>query len=93
MLGHPSGCFNAKAHKPLPLSLRVCYPAAMEERIIKLESLAAMQDETIGKLNEEIFRQQQDIARLQRRIEMLEGKISELGAPEPVAGNERPPHY
>ncbi len=65
----------------------------MEERIIKLESLAALQDETIGKLNVELFRQQQDIARLQRRIEAIEQKMAELGGPEPVAGNERPPHY
>ncbi len=93
MLGQPLESFNAKAHETTPLSREVCYSAAMEERIIKLETLAAMQDETIGKLNEELFRQQQDIARLQRHIEMLEGKISELGDPEPVAGNERPPHY
>jgi uncharacterized coiled-coil protein SlyX len=65
----------------------------MQERIIKLETLAAMQDETIGKLNEELFRQQQDIARLQRHIEVIEQKIAELGDPDPVAGNERPPHY
>lgn len=65
----------------------------MQERIIKLESLAALQDKTIGQLNEELFRQQQDIARLQRRIEALEQKIDELGEPDPVAGSERPPHY
>jgi len=65
----------------------------MEKRIIKLETLAAMQDETIAKLNEEIFRQQQDIARVQRRIETLETKLSELDQPGEIAGNERPPHY
>jgi uncharacterized coiled-coil protein SlyX len=65
----------------------------MEERIIQLESLAALQDKTIGTLNEELFRQQQDIARLQRRIEAIEQKMAELGDPEPVGGNERPPHY
>jgi uncharacterized coiled-coil protein SlyX len=65
----------------------------MEERIIQLESLAALQDKTIGTLNEELFRQQQDIARLQRRIEAIEQKMAELGDSEPVGGNERPPHY
>lgn len=65
----------------------------MEERIIKLETLSAMQDETIGKLNEEIFRQQQDIARLRRRLETIEAKLSEIGEPEEIAGNEKPPHY
>ncbi len=85
--------FGEKCGLTAPLSRRVCYPAAMEKRIIKLETLVAMQDETIGKLNEEIFRQQQDIARLQRRIEAIGQKMAELGDPEPVAGNERPPHY
>ena len=82
-----------KPMKPLPVCRPVCYRALMEERIIKLESLAAMQDETIGKLNEEIFRQQQDIARVQRRIDALEEKIADLDQSGEIAGNERPPHY
>ena len=65
----------------------------MQKRIIQLETLSAMQDETIRKLNEEIFRQQQDITRLQRRIEAIEQKMADLADPEPVGGNERPPHY
>ncbi len=65
----------------------------MEERIIQLETLSALQDKTIGTLNKEIFRQQQDIARLQRRIEAFEQKMNELGGSEPISGNERPPHY
>jgi len=82
-----------KPIKRSPLSPHVCYPATMQERIIKLETLAAMQDETIGKLNEEIFRQQQDVARLQRRIDALEEKIAALDQSGEIAGNERPPHY
>lgn len=65
----------------------------MEKRIIKLESLVAMQDETIDTLNKELYRQQQDFTRLQQRIEIIEQKIADLNDPEPVAGNERPPHY
>jgi uncharacterized coiled-coil protein SlyX len=65
----------------------------MQERIIKLETLAAMQDETLGKLNEELFRQQQDITRLTRHIETLRQRITEIGDPDPVGGSERPPHY
>jgi uncharacterized coiled-coil protein SlyX len=65
----------------------------MQERIIKLETLAAMQDETIGKLSQELFRQQQDVVRLQRNIESLTQKIAELEGSGPVAGSERPPHY
>ncbi len=65
----------------------------MEERIIKLETLSAMQDKIIVSLNEEIFRQQQDHARLLRRINTLEKKMAESGEPDQIAGNERPPHY
>lgn len=65
----------------------------MEERIIQLESLAAMQDKTIESLNEEIYRQQQDILRLNKRMERLEEKILQLQNPDEIAGNERPPHY
>jgi len=65
----------------------------MEERIIQLETLSALQDEMIDTLNQEIFRQQQDLGRLQRRIEMVEQKMAELGDPEAIGGNERPPHY
>ena len=87
-------CFNAKPDETAPLSLTVCYPPLpMEKRLIQLETLSALQDETIGKLNKEIFRQQQDLARLQRRIIAIEQKMTELGDPEPVGGNERPPHY
>jgi SlyX protein len=82
-----------KPMKPLPLAGPVCYPLGMQERIIKLESLAAMQDETLGKLNEELFRQQQDITLLKRQLETLEQRLAELGDPDPFGGNERPPHY
>jgi len=65
----------------------------MEKRIIQLETLSVMQDQTIEKLNNEIFQQQQDIIRLQQRIETIEQKMTELGDPESIGGNERPPHY
>ncbi|VGO21168.1 SlyX family protein [Pontiella sulfatireligans] len=65
----------------------------MEERIIQLETLAALQDETIASLNQEIFRQQQDMAQLRRRLQTLENKLTELGQTEEIGGNEKPPHY
>ncbi|QBG48369.1 SlyX family protein [Verrucomicrobia bacterium S94] len=65
----------------------------MEERIIQLESLVAMQDKTIESLNEEIYRQQQDILHLRKRLERLEEKILQLQHPDEIAENERPPHY
>lgn len=65
----------------------------MEERIIQLETLSALQDQTIQSLNEEIYRQQQDISRLRDQLEKLEKKMLELGDSEQIAGIERPPHY
>ncbi|WP_372806738.1 SlyX family protein [Pontiella sp.] len=65
----------------------------MEERIIKLETLSALQDETINSLNEEVFRQQQDLVRLQRQLERLESKLEEMENAHEIGGNERPPHY
>jgi len=93
LLGQLLDSFNAKSHETAPFSGTVCYSAAMEERIIKLETLSAMQDGTIGELNAEIFRQQQDMTRLRRRIETLETKLAAIGDPEEIAGNEKPPHY
>ena len=65
----------------------------MEERIIQLETLSALQDETIATLNHELFRQQQDMLKLIRRINALEKKIAEFEQPDQIAGNEKPPHY
>ena len=65
----------------------------MEARINQLESLTALQDDTIAALNTEIFRQQQDIAKLSTRLDRLEEKLAELADPKPISGNERPPHY
>ena len=65
----------------------------MQERIIKLESIAAMQDETLSRLSAELFRQQQDISGLKRQIETLKQRLAEVGDPGGIAGNEKPPHY
>jgi uncharacterized coiled-coil protein SlyX len=98
-LRHPLLCYrrgsiNAKADETaLPDRPGCAILQGMEERIIRLETLAAMQDETISRLSEELFRQQQDAARLQSRIDALERRIAELAEPDPVGGNDRPPHY
>ena len=65
----------------------------MEDRINQLEALAALQDETLAALNKELFRQQQDLTGLQRRIEKLEQKMQQVAQPDETAGNERPPHW
>ncbi|HEY5620977.1 MAG TPA: SlyX family protein [Pontiella sp.] len=65
----------------------------MEERIIQLESLSAMQDETIRNLHNELFEQQKELGRLRARLEQMEQKLAELAGPGPIGGNERPPHW
>ena len=65
----------------------------MKERLNQLESVVALQDNTIHQLHDEMFRQQQDISRLLRRVEALESRIGELDASEEVAGDEKPPHW
>lgn len=65
----------------------------MKERIIQLETLSALQDQTIQSLNEEVFRQQNDISELRNQLKKLEKKIIELGEAEQIGGIERPPHY
>jgi SlyX protein len=65
----------------------------MEDRIIQLETLSALQDQTIQGLNEELFRQQQDLSRLRNQLIELEKKFLERGDSAQISGNERPPHY
>lgn len=65
----------------------------MEEQIINLEIISALQDETIAKLHEEIYQQQKDQAMLIRRIEKLEQKVANIDEQDPIGANERPPHY
>lgn len=79
--------------KPLPIHLNFATLSNMEKRIIQLESLSALQDKTIAGLNEEIFRQQRDLQKLQQRLEQLENKLEEQRQPQEFGGNERPPHY
>lgn len=65
----------------------------MEARIIQLETLAALQDQTLANLSQELFGQQQEIARLRRCIQRLEERLAEREAPGGSAANEKPPHW
>ncbi|WP_372794152.1 SlyX family protein [Pontiella sp.] len=65
----------------------------MEERLNKLESLAALQDQTIQSLNQELFRQQQDQKKLLQRLENLEEFVRKLHDSDNIVVNERPPHW
>ena len=65
----------------------------MDERIVNLETLVAMQDETIANMSKEIYRQQQDLQRMAVRVELLEQKVKELKESPEIGGHEKPPHY
>ncbi|MCK5155199.1 MAG: SlyX family protein [Spirochaetales bacterium] len=66
-----------------------------EERIIRLETKLAYQDDLVQQLNEVIIDQQQRIHDLENKTELLSKKLEdllELAAEERNTG-ERPPHY
>ena len=65
----------------------------MDERIVRLETLVAMQDETIIGMSRETYRQQQELQRMALRLELLETKMQELKEAPEIGGNEKPPHY
>ena len=65
-----------------------------DEKIIDIETRLAYQDDTIQQLNDVIYRQQQQIDKLEKTMQLLLAKIQDLmaGSAEDVA-NEKPPHY
>jgi uncharacterized coiled-coil protein SlyX len=65
----------------------------MNDRMNQLESTVAQQDRTMQQLHGELYRQQQDIASLNRRIEILEGRLEAMDRTEGIAEGERPPHW
>ncbi|WP_285907454.1 SlyX family protein [Pseudodesulfovibrio pelocollis] len=67
----------------------------MEARIERLESLVALQDQTIEKLSDEIYEQQRQLADLARQVERLAGKLREMDDVLGQAGgtDAPPPHY
>lgn len=67
---------------------------ALEKRIIELELKAAYADDLLDRLNQTVFRQQQQIEGLARAL----AGLRQQQAPEGPAGvrnpaDERPPHY
>jgi len=66
-----------------------------QARMEALETRNAYQEATIEDLSAQIYEQQQQIDRLERRLESLAEKVKGLAAGEsaPLPENERPPHY
>lgn len=67
----------------------------MDDRIERLESLLALQDRTMEKLNDQLFDQQKQIDDLHRLVERLARKIRALDEEMEHAGpvDVPPPHY
>lgn len=65
------------------------------ERLIELETRLAYQEDTIQQLNDVVCRQQDQIDQLQARCDLLVSRTRELSEklPDPLNGDERPPHY
>lgn len=66
----------------------------MESRLNELEAKLSLAEDLLDALNRTVFRQQQQIDRLQDDIRALRQQLREAGPPE--AGNpdnEIPPHY
>ena len=60
-----------------------------EERLVRIETQLAFQEQTIKDLNNVLYAQQQEIDRLGKRIEELLESMPTMEAP----ANEKPPHY
>ncbi len=66
-----------------------------DKRITELETKLAYQEHTIQELNDEIYRQQQQIDKVEIICKHLMDRLqtlSDTGSSEQPA-NERPPHY
>ena len=64
-------------------------------RIDELETRLAQQDQTLLELSDELYRQQQHIARLETELRQLIDRMKAVTTPEPTssAADEVPPHY
>lgn len=65
-----------------------------DARLTDIETKLSFQEDQIDELNKTIYRQQQQIERLEAICEALAKQVRSLNeAGEGPAANERPPHY
>jgi SlyX protein len=66
-----------------------------ENRLIDVETRVAHQDQAILELSEEVYRQQQQLERLEARWRSLVERVESLpgGSAPGDAADEVPPHY
>jgi len=67
--------------------------AAMSERVTELEVKLAFAEDLLETLNSTVFRQQEQIDRLQREVRELRDLLSSLPLEQRSLRDEIPPHY
>jgi SlyX protein len=70
-----------------------------EQRLVRLETQLAFQDDLLEQLNRQLVLQAEDIRLLQDQLHLLSQRFRELqrsndaGEAQPSLADERPPHY
>ncbi len=67
-----------------------------EDRLVEIETKIAFQEHTIKNLNDELYEQQQEIARLAAICDTLAKQVNALSAfslGSDAPADEKPPHY
>jgi len=68
---------------------------ALLARLDELETRLAFQDDTIQSLNDALGQQQIDLDRMQRSLQLVAKRQSDMASlmPDDAAGEQPPPHY
>jgi len=64
-----------------------------EARLTELEIRYTLQERLVEELNQALIEANAHIARLEKRLERLEGTLGELDARTALPPSEKPPHY
>jgi SlyX protein len=65
----------------------------MESRLTEIEVKLGFTEDLLEELNRTVYRQQQQIDRLQQELRALRLQVSALPAEQRAASDEIPPHY
>jgi SlyX protein len=65
----------------------------MEARLTEIEVKLGFTEDLLEELNRTVYRQQQQIDRLQQELRALRLQVSALPAEQRAASDEIPPHY
>ena len=66
----------------------------LDQRIIDLETKISFQDKSIEDLSDSVYRQQQQLTELEKKIQALQKRIeSDQNGDSEIRPQEKPPHY